>query len=454
MGHCPKCGIDDPGRYCPECGTELVAAAIEREAAKVDAHEAEHISDAAINARSGGKITLEYDKLCPLFENMNGTLRFRFEAGRETLENVKFRFANCDSSRQPEKEVRRLSGKIEFPVQFPPQAVGLQSWRVSLEYYSARRKHRLAGDFQVLVRAVESRKNATGNISINIATNIGNVGNASDVSVNQRGAEDISKYIVAIDPYEEMRRISESNERKWTGITLLDDNMVADLPPMPPNAPAEAITLEFGHRKFRFVAKPTIKLGRKRDANDIVIHPQSQESEEQLAPYRRISREHCFFEHSGESVKIFDGKRDVLGNRIQSTYGTYFNGAKIEESATVPATACATIALGDLREMGGVPLTVSACSPAEACRTCPHANTRWCGGGKRPALLVRRLDGVAESFIGLWSCFCMGEAEALLADVVVFRKDGAFAYRRSDGKTGWLVPGVALATEFGTINVK
>ena len=54
----------------------------------------------------------------------------------------------------------------------------------------------------------------------------------------------------------------------------------------------------------------------------------------------------------------------------------------------------------------------------------------------------------------MWSCFDLGEVDPSLASVVVFRQDGGFAYYRlGDGKSGWLVPGTTMRTDFGPLTV-
>jgi len=79
---------------------------------------------------------------------------------------------------------------------------------------------------------------------IKIETNIGNVGNASDVTVNQRGAEGFANLIAATDPFEEMNRVFMSDKRQWTSIPFSDDNKVVDLPSTPANAQTEHVVLD------------------------------------------------------------------------------------------------------------------------------------------------------------------------------------------------------------------
>ena len=98
-------------------------------------------------------------------------------------------------------------------------------------------------------------------------------------------------------------------------------------------------------------------------------------------------------------------------------------------------------------------LAVRACRPVRACATCPHASRTWCGDGRRPALMMTRRDGVFERFVALWSCFPLEEADPSFEGVVIFRKDGGFAWRRGR-RCGWLVPGETLETDFGQVAVR
>jgi len=429
-------------------------------------HEAMERIDAGIRyteemlSRQRGEPTLEIDHLCPLFENMTGTLRFRFDprGDGDAVENVVITFSNCECAKKPVQRIRRANRIQEFPVQFPPQGAGMQSWNVAVEYVSARRKHELTGDFQVIVKPVESRKRGSDNFNINIETNIGRVGNASDVTVNQRGAEGLAKLIAATDPFEEMNRVFMSDKRQWTSIPLSDDSQVADLPPMPARAKTEHIVLDIGSKRFYFFAHRTIRLGRKRELNDMVLrHPDRTvvgREDPRNAPYCSISKQHCFFEHSGGKVLLADGGRNSDGVISPSSNGTFWNNEQLRGSIELPVGAEGVVSFGGIYPGDAPSLDLKVCAPAKACATCPHANVRWCGEGHLPSLMLSRRDGLPERFIGLWSCFWLGEADPSFEGVVIFRKDGAFAYRCEDGRSGWLVPDGVIQSDFGMISVR
>ena len=411
-------------------------------------------SDAAIAANQSGEPTLEFDKFCMLCERMNGNLRFRFNpGGGKTLENVTFAFSNGYGQKLPPYSVRRIDRSMPFPIQFPPQEAGMQAWEVKIEYWVDRRKRELSGRFEVYVHPVESRKRGLDNINISINTNIGNVSQASDVVLNQRGSEKFAKLIEENDIIGEMNRRVMSDQREWTFIPLYNDSKFRDLPPMPANARADSIVLSIGGRLVHFFANRTLKFGRKRECNDFVIRPPATWGEDKVAPYRRVSREHCFFEHSGANVLISDGSRSPLGVIQPSSAGTFWNNRQITSPVLVPAGSSGVISFAGVAYGDALQMDLKACDSARACAACPLADKSWSGDGSRPCLMISRTDGVAEKFVGLWSCFWLGEADPSFEGYVVFRKDGAFAYCREDGQVGWLVPGTTVQTDFGNITV-
>ena len=470
MMTCPSCGRKTAeGAFCTRCGAKLGAVApseptmteakavraIEEQVKVVETRIAQETSDARLSPRRQGEPTLEVDKLLPLFENMNGTLRFRFNpaAGNGQLENVVITFSNCYCERKPVFQIRRARQVQEFPVQFPPQGVGLQSWNVTVEYLSAQRKHVLTGDFQVIVKPIESRKRGADNFNINIQTTIGNVGNASDVTVNQRGAEGLAELIASADPFEEMSRAFMSERREWTPIAIFDDNEVVDLPPQPTAARTDRVVLDIGRARLHFFANRTVKFGRKRETNDFVLRPSAGASETETLPYRKVSREHCLFEHSGANVLVTDGSRNEAGIVQPSSCGTFWNNEQLRGPLELPAGTQGVVSFGGIYYGDNLSLDLKACSPSKACASCPHANTGWCGEGRHPSVMLTRRDGQPETFVGLWSCFDLGEADPSYAGVVIFRKEGAFAYRTATGHTDWLTPGTTIQTDFGQVAV-
>ena len=498
MVTCPKCGRSTAeGAFCERCGAELPVperqsapkpsvpqfsagfgadsddtptirserhafgsmerafASIDDRLREVDERIDRETSDEALLAKQRGEPTIEYDRQCVLFENLTGIIRFRFDplGGGERVENVVITFSNPDCAKQLVQRFRHSDRLQEFSVQFPPQAAGLQSWEARLEYLSTRRKHELVGQFQVFVKPVESRKRGLDNFNINITTNIGDVGHASDVTVNQRGAEGLADIIASADPYAEMSRIMASGRRDWVPIPLSDDNEVVSLPPMPAGARTERVILDFGNgRHMHLFAGRTVSFGRSREMNDFFLRPPQGADETELMPYRKTSRRHCFFEHSGESVRITDGGLEPNGVVQPSSGGTYWNDDPIRGSLDLPIGTAGVVSFGAPACAGGLSMELKVCRAAKACATCPHSNIHWCGEGKRPSLMLTRRDRLPEKFIAVWSCFWMGDADPSLDGVVIFRKDGAFAFRDTY-RSGWIVPGSEIQTDYGLVKV-
>ena len=503
---CPKCGrLTAEGAFCERCGAELSApvadaapvpvpapppvpeparvpprtmsetptlrverrfrpasmrpfAPIDAGLRAVDARIERETSDEALLRKQRGEPTIEYDRQCVLFENLTGIIRFRFDplGGGERVENVIVTLSNPACEKPLVQRFRHADRVQEFPIQFPPQAAGLQSWEIRLEYLSTQRKHELVGQFQVFVKPVESRKRGSDNFNINIQTNIGDVGHASDVTVNQRGAEELAKLVAAVDPYEEMSRIIASGRRDWEPIPLSDDNEVVSLPEQPFAARTDRVVLDFGNgRRIHLFAERTVLFGKRREDNDFVLRPArpiNECSEQELRPYQMVSRRHCFFEHSGERMTITDGSREANGVIRPSTNGTFWNDDQIRGSLELAAGMSGVVSFGAPTCAGGLSMDLKVCGASKACATCPHSNIHWCGEGKRPSLMLTRRDGLPEKYVAVWSCFWLGDADPSLDGVVIFRKGGAFAFRDTY-RSGWFVPGTDIQTDYGTVKV-
>ena len=436
MMTCPQCGrLTSEGGFCSRCGSELLS----EPQTQIARHE------------ENCHPWLEFDESCPLFENANSILRFRLlPQGQEILENVIVTFTNCDSHNGPVYRVRRVVQMHEFPVQFPPQGFGSQVWNVLIEYSSRSRRHKLTGSFQVAVKPIGSRKRG---VEVKIETNIGNVSQASDVTVNSNCAESLARLLESTDPFEEMNRVCSSKLRQWSPIPLIDDGRTADLPPMPINARAEHIDLIIENRHFHFFAKRTIRFGRKKEVSDISLRPVPGADEAASTPYRRISREQCFFEHSGSNVLLSDGGRDALGILQPSSGGTFLNGERLTTPKELSIGTVGIVSFGGDHRGGCLSFGIKVCGSAKACVTCPYADTHWCGHGTRPTMVLSRRDAVQEVFVGLWSCFSLSEADPSLVGVTIFRKDGAFAFRCEDGRSGWLVPGSSVQMDIYSASV-
>ena len=433
-------------------------------------------SDAAMTARQSGGPTFEFDRLCVLFEGLPGNVRMRFNPNSTGagLRNVKISFQSMltgETIKLP--TICKANMMRPLLAQFPAQTPGHQAWQVRVEYEADRRKKTLEGQMEILVIRPEEARHVASNLSISIDNSVrigdhsanaadittrgsllGNhSANTSDIRMRNNLAEALENLAKSQNPFDELRSLIQSDKRSWVRIELFDADAVDPLPPMPANARTDSIVLDIGGRLIHFFANRMVKFGRKRECNDFVIRPPATLSESQDAPYRRISREHCYFEHSGTNVLISDGCRDTNGVLRPSSAGTFWNNLQISRPVEIPAGTTGLISFGDVTHGGALKMELKACDSAKACAACPIADRSWSGDGSRPCLMLSRTDGVAEKFVGLWSCFWLGEADPSFEGYVVFRKDGAFAYCRDDGRTGWLVPGTAIHTDFVNMTI-
>ena len=473
---CPKCGRQTAeGAFCERCGAELSAPVLVRGPGPVSASPAAAASALHMNPvrtaeplravepvrmvepvrlESRTKATLAIDRVCLLFENLTGLIRFWIDPGTGAgWEDVRLTFENqLTGLKVTPRPLRFLDMPRELSVQFPPAEAGTHVWCLTVEYESGARKRRLEGEVQTLVvRPAEAQKVAE-KLSINIETHVGNVGAAADVTVNQRAADELAKLAKAENPFDELRRIVAGPARMWEGIGLYDACSSGTLPPIPAEAVTDRVSLDFGIERIVFFANRTVKFGRSRDLNDIWLRPTDMTDAAAVQPYKKVSREHCFFEHRGDAVAISDGHRDEFRVVQPSTGGTYLDDAFVEGERLVKTGTAGVIAFGDPGCAGALSMEVRACSPSRACASCPHANRRWCEEGRRPSLMLTRRDGIPERFVAVWSCFDLGEADPSFVGTVIFRKDGGFAWRRGR-RCGWLVPGTTIATELGEVKV-
>jgi pSer/pThr/pTyr-binding forkhead associated (FHA) protein len=406
--------------------------------------------------QTGAQPTLMIDNLCVQFEDTPGIVRFLFDPhfSGESLLDVHFLFENqLSGERVAVRPIRFLDRPRELPVAFPAQVAGAAAWSVTVEYECAGRRYVLDGDIQILVVHPREAQKVAENLAINITNTINN-GNASDVHVNQRAADELSKLSSAENPFDELRRVILGPSRAWDIVDLFSADETEALPPMPQNARTERLVLDLGVRRITFFAGRSVTFGRKKETNDIALRPQPDATEEDMTPYMRISRAHCHFEHQGEKVVICDGQRDAFRIVQPSACGTYWNDVRIAGTHMLSAGDEGVVSFGEAASAGAVALDVKVCttSSSSLCARCPYADKLWCGGGTRPALMMTRRDGVPERFVAVWSCFRLSEADPSFEGVVIFRKDGAFAWRKGR-RCGWIVPGTKQQTDFGVVTV-
>lgn len=426
------------------------------------------------NAPAAGPM-LAVDRLCVQFEKIAGCIRFYFDpmSPANGLQNIVFTFESqltgCSFKTRP---IRHLNRPRPFPVQFPAQEAGMQVWSVTVEFEDGRRKCRREGDLEILVCRPQEAKQVAENLSITIdnSVTIGDhsanaadittrgslIGehsaNAADVKMRKDVLESLARLAKSDNPFDELRELIQSGNRSWAKVELFGAEETSSLPPMPANARTDHIVIDFGNTRTHFFANRTIKFGRKKEVNDIALRPSTDASEMEMIPYRKVSREHCFFELVGQCAMISDGHRDAFRVVQPSSGGTFWNSEQLRQPVALSAGTEGIVSFGGIHYADSLSLGVKVCSPTKACASCPHADRHWCGEGARPTLVLSRRDRIPEKFIAMWSCFWLGDADPTFDGVVIFRKDGAFAYR--DGRRiGWLVPGTAIQTDFGMASI-
>ena len=457
MTICPRCGRNTAsGKFCERCGAPLANAAPQSAPIIAPAKQVAMpppqmpLSGYAAEpvARMTAEPSLEIDSFCILFENLPGFLRFRFDSGT-TAENILIVLENpLTGVKTQSRKVSYMQGNREIVVPVPAQMAGAFVLYVTVSCEIAGRKQRFEGEVQMLVVRPREAQKAADQLSVTITNNINN-GNASDVHVSQRAVEELARLAQAENPFEELRRVVLSGKRVWAAVQLDSGGAMPTLPVQPAASVRESITIDLGTIKLHFFSSRIVRLGRRRETNDISLRPPEGVSDE---PYRAVSRAQCCFGHCGDKVVVHDGQMDDSRVVRPSSYGTYWNDGRIASDLSISAGESGVLSLAGAAGTGAVSLDVKACLPIRACATCPHANRTWCGDGRRPALMLTRRDGINERYVALWSCFPLEEADPSFEGVVIFRKDGAFAWRRGR-RCGWLVPGEALNTDFGQVNV-
>ena len=126
--------------------------------------------------------------------------------------------------------------------------------------------------------------------------------------------------------------------------------MSLPLPEQPFAARADRVVLDFGNgRRIHLFAERMVRFGKTRELNDFVLRPGrpiNECSEEELIPYKMVSRRHCFFEHSGERMTITDGSREANGVVQPSSNGTFWNDDPIRGSLELPVGTSGVMSFG------------------------------------------------------------------------------------------------------------
>ena len=257
------------------------------------------------------------------------------------------------------------------------------------------------------------------------------------------------------DPLKVAEELINRRVRKYRTITMLRSDGVEVLPPPPPEAGCKEIQLDFGYGfgKVQFFTDPVIGIGHTYEGHrytDIVMDPPAGLAGDQKLPYEKMSRGQCLLRSNGTDVELIDGRIRASRESVTSTNGTYLNGERVGlEGCRLPPAGA--IGLGTMcRE---TTLDATLVTPSlEACQRCRRggeSRESCCRDGCACAnAVLRRRDGVACVYVGLWSCIDMGCIYKQFSGFEIFYDHRAFAWRRGSQR-GWLVPGTRIEMPHG-----
>jgi len=343
----------------------------------------------------------------------------------------------------------------EFRVIVDRHALGPVGYFISLAYEKDGRRVRMEGDWATVSIADKDARDAARQLVVNITNNI-TTGHACDVNNSSLVKDRLEEMLKSGgDVSKQLRDLVCGPDRAYAYLDLFDESGILPLPsPQPPAARTDRLVLDLGGRRLLLFSGRTVTFGRRRDWCDISWrHPNADcipANDPAHNDYLKISKRQCSFEHRGEKVALIDGVRDNRGVVTPSSYGTYLNAVRVdgEKILSTDGTGSGLLTFSDSAATG----TLSVCLPGGVCTKCPRAERTWCQGGRRPSLVFKRLDGVPETAVMVWSCFRLEEVDPSFEGVKIFRENGGFAWRRGR-RCGWLVPGEAIETDCGTVRV-
>ncbi len=198
-----------------------------------------------------------------------------------------------------------------------------------------------------------------------------------------------------------------------------------------------SLTLEYKGRKIHICGKPTVKIGRKPELNDLVIVDWVNACRETDYPNNTISRQHAQIHFCGDSVNIID----------TSSYGTFINGLKPDfaGNAGIELPDDAEIRLGDI----ALNMEIQRCEQKPEQPICKN-----CLGGKVKSMILTRQDRLPEDYLLVWQCCELGYLFRELEGVAVYRRNDGFLMRTAPGEFRHLVPGSTISFRDQTIEVK
>ena len=476
---CPKCGLPvSDGEFCPMCGVKVTSVAetptlstsaaptVSKPAAPtvtppaaptVRAPEpptvrppeppkfsapADSTPAPAVQGVPKGQLRVDFDALCILFEGLHGMLRLRLScADGDVFDNVQITLRDLLTNAEFARTICLLDHAREITVPIRPKQAGTAVWDVCLSYDFNGRHVELEGEWATVVTGRAGARMDAKQLAITINQDIKG-GHACEIHNSLDAVGELNKALASADGevYDTLNRIVIGGARAYRWIDLYPRRVSGALPPMPPEAAADRMTLDLGIWKVKFFSGRTVTFGRTKELNDIALRPP--EGEDSM-PYKMISRRHCRFAHSGSEVIVADGARDEKGVVNPSSWGTFLDGEQLRDEVRLSAkgTSSGRLTFAGAGGNSVVSLDLRVLTSGDLCKDCPRSDRAGCQGGARPSLLMRRTDGIPECFVAVWSCVRLEDVDPSYAGVKVFREGNGFAWRRGR-RCGWLVPGM------------
>jgi len=400
--------------------------------------------------------------------------QFRIRSRQDDIERLVlcFRGDFHGNTPPPDQEVTADLGpgwEVPWSVSFAPSrdTAGEMSLRIYVGYQTRSNPTAWKWFFAVVDHLVYSPNEPVSevarSINVNIVNNIENQGHAVDI--HTRSALDHIADLAEGQDTDQKRRELVAHIAGKKVFALLKLNSTKSpvpplqfapvaLPPPPPEARLDRLTLERHGRALHLCGKMVVAYGRKRENNDLVLRCYQPNGIVDEEPSRQISKYHgeiCFGE-DGAWVSDDPFNHDEHERR-PAALGTALDGRRIPprgKSALHPGqNVRLEIASGCPH---GAPLTltgtVAACPQTTHCPA-GHA----CRAGLASGVLLRRTDHVSEDYALVWRCLPLDAIFPDLAGARVYRNHDAFLLHVPGCAPCWLHPGAAIAAPQGAIHV-
>lgn len=455
---CVKCGNKRAvGAFCDKCGAELPEADASG-IANIDpptsnpqvSNLKSQVSDSPSYA--SGYMKVEHDPSRVLVVGQTMNFRFCLTPLVDGLSDVFV--AVVFEGRNRRSEVRPLSWlpckgeRRELKnINFSAPESGTLGFSFYFGYKFKDEEIVFEADSEYKVWPAHSRaKDAIKNIKINIQ----NTGHANDY--------DFKGVASSIDPSQKLEDAIDHLHRippMWTALKLYRSNWrpprrrrhePRTLSPVcldqrcPPEAHTTKLTLSTAGRRINLLTSHEIHLGRHRD-NDLVtrLFDNGTATHELNA---QISRYHCEISRQKKKCFVLDRSGPPGESRRPSPFGIFADGHRIhgQHQLSKKDSCLLTLAGPDATAptVFGLELETWSCNSAMR-RSCK----RDCEARQISSLVLRRFDRVPETYVALWECLSLVDADPDFDGMIVWREGNGYAYATAETE-GWLQPGMSI----------